>query len=366
MTSMPSSRRSFGLAIAAVIGICGIPGRQCALAAERSSTPTATPEHPDLQTTENSLQAPGSTLSTILVSATKALDTLDSLPTKRQIFDSTQSIKVISERQLQTVGPAAGASQILAIAPGVNTSTDSLTGATRGSVSINGMKTGWSGAAGNGNDGTVMVTFDGVPMVDPAYAVWGTNEIPSMSMIKGVSVTYGPGYPVNRWFENIGGSVNFVPLQPAQKAGAAVGAFYGSYNSKGINFSMTSGNVDGWSGVIAGATSSSNNYLHGYGFNNPSSSYASYFKLRRSFHHGHFSIGAYIARSSGYRPVNIPVHARAGGPTVNGQLLSQQTTGFYTTLPYSMYWKKAIDKSYIIYSKFENRLERGFPHFRDH
>ena len=358
MTSMPSSRRSFALAIAAAIGLCGMPGRQCALAAEPSSTPTSIPEHPQVQTTDDSLQDPGATLSTILVSATKALDTLDSLPTKEQIFDSTQSIKVISERQLQTVGPSAGASQILAIAPGVNTSTDSPTGATRGSVSINGMKTGWSGAAGNGNDGTVMVTFDGVPMVDPAYAVWGTNEIPSMSMIKGVSVTYGPGYPVNRWFENIGGSVNFVPLQPSQKAGATVGAFYGSYNSKGVDFSLTSGNVDGWSAVIAGATSSSNNYLHGYGFNNPSSSYASYFKLRRRFHHGHFSIGAYIARSAGYRPVNIPVHARTGGPTVNGQLLSQQTTGFYTTLPFSMYWKKAINKSYIIYSKFENRLEK--------
>ena len=353
------SHRPIGLAMAAAAGICGMSVSLCALAGvpgpERAPEPSG---HATANASTSVGRDPTAMLSMVLVSAT-ALDTLDSLPTKKQIFNSTQSIKVIGRKQIQTGGPAAGATQVLAVAPGVNTSTDSPSGATRGSISINGMKTGWSGAAGNGNDGTVMVTFDGVPMVDPAYAVWGTDEIPNMSMIKGISVTYGPGYPVNRWFENIGGSVNFVPLQPTRRAGATVGGYYGSFNSKGVNFSIRTGDVHGWSAIIAGGSSSSGNYLSGYGFDNPSSSYAYYFKVRHNFHHGHFSVGAYIARSAGYRPVNIPVHARAGGPSVNGTLLSQETTGFYTTLPYSMYWKKAINKSYIIYSKFENRLEKG-------
>ena len=108
------------------------------------------------------------------------------------------------------------------------------------------MKTGWSGAAGNGNDGTVMVTFDGVPMVDPAYAVWGTDEIPSMAMIKGVSVTYGPGYPVNRWFENIGGSVNFVPLQPGSRFGGDLALTYGSFRTRNVSFHLQTGDLRGW------------------------------------------------------------------------------------------------------------------------
>ena len=277
------SHRPIGLAMAAAAGICGMSASLCALAAVPG--PARAPEPSGHATADASMsvgQDPTAMLSTVLVSAT-ALDTLDSLPTKKQIFNSTQSIKVIGRKQIQTGGPAAGATQVLAVAPGVNTSTDSPSGATRGSISINGMKTGWSGAAGNGNDGTVMVTFDGVPMVDPAYAVWGTDEIPNMSMIKGISVTYGPGYPVNRWFENIGGSVNFVPLQPTRKAGATVGGYYGSFNSKGVNFSIRTGDVHGWSAIIAGGSSSSGNYLGGYGFDNPSSSYAYYFKVRHNF-----------------------------------------------------------------------------------
>lgn len=357
MNKLPSYK-PIGLAIAAATGFWGMAAGACALASVPASHP---PDRPAAYVSSQdqliAARDPVATLHTVLVSATKALDTLDALPTKRQIFNSTQSIKVIDRKQIQIAGPAAGATQVLAIAPGVNASTDSPSGATRGSISVNGMKTGWSGAAGNGNDGTVMVTFDGVPMVDPAYAVWGTNELPTMSMISGISVTYGPGYPVNRWFENIGGSVNFVPLQPTGKAGATVGGYYGSYNSKGIDFSARTGDIRGWSAIIAGGISSSGNYLSGYGFDNPSSSYAYYFKIRHRLRHGHFSVGAYISRSSGYRPVNIPVHAEAGGPTVNGTLLSQQTTGFYTTLPYSMYWKKDITKSYIVYSKFAQRLE---------
>ena len=356
---------ALGRAFAATTGLWCISATLSATASIASPTRqpvTATATAAQPIATAGSLSGsiqPTALMHTIVVAGTKALNTLDALPTEKQIFNSTQSIKVIGRKQIATAGPAAGATQVLAIAPGVNSSTDSPAGATRGSISVNGMKTGWSGAAGNGNDGTVMVTFDGVPMVDPAYAVWGTDEIPNMAMIKGVSVTYGPGYPVNRWFENIGGSVNFVPLQPTGKPGATVGAYYGSFASKGVNFSLRSGQIDGWSAIIAGGSSNSANYLRGYGFNNPSSSYAYYFKIRHRFPHGHFSVGAYIARSSGYRPVNIPVHADPGGPTVNGVLISQETTGFYTTLPYSMYWKKAINKSYIIYSKFANRLSRG-------
>ena len=167
-------------------------------------------------------------------------------------------------------GPAGGAGQVLSVAPGVNTQTNSPAGASRAEISINGMKTGWSNIAGNANDGTVMVTFDGVPMVDPAYGVWGSTEVPQMSMIKGITVTYGPGYPVNRWFNNIGGAINFIPLEPTAKAGADIGLFYGSFNTKGVHFNVRTGNIDGWSAIIAGGATSAGNYLTGYGFNNPS------------------------------------------------------------------------------------------------
>ncbi|MHB1479920.1 MAG: TonB-dependent receptor [Acidithiobacillus ferrooxidans] len=299
-------------------------------------------------------------------STTGALNTLAHLPTKKQVFNSTQSVKVINRRQMATAGPAGGAAQALAVAPGINVVTDGPSGAPRSSISINGMKTGWGNIAGNANDGTVMVTFDGVPMVDPAYGVWQGSELPQMSMIKGITATYGPGYPLNRWYNNIGGSINFSPLQPTRKAGASIGMYYGSFDSKGIHFNVRTGEHDGWSGIIAGGVGSSGNYLNGYGFNNPGNNYAYYGKVRKSFRGGHISFGGYVARSVAYRPLPIPVTANPNvtiygvdpntGAVNPGPIYSQQTTGFYTTLPYSVYWKEAFVKTYLIYSRFEQHL----------
>ncbi|EQD55874.1 TonB-dependent receptor, partial [mine drainage metagenome] len=272
--------------------------------------------------------------------AAKPLNTLTALPSKKHVFESTQSVKVINKKQMAVAGPAGGAAQALAVAPGVNVMTEGQTGAPRAAISINGMKTGWGNIAGNANDGTVMVTFDGVPMVDPSYEVWQASEIPQLSLIKGISVTYGPGYAVNRWYDNIGGAINFIPLQPTAKAGGTVGGFFGSYGTHGEDFSLRTGDMgDGWSGVLAGGvTQSSSNYLHGYGFDNPSSNYAYYAKFVDRFRGGHISFGAYTASAQSYRPVPIPVAPNAA-VTINGAnpitgapnpgpLYSQQTTGF--------------------------------------
>ena len=81
------------------------------------------------------------------------------------------------------------------------------------------------------------------------------------------------------------------------------------------------------------------------GYKNPSDNYAYYAKTRRLFASGRgdFSLGAYVARSSAQRPFPIPVAPIPGititGPGNPGALISQQTTGYYTTLPYSVNWK---------------------------
>ncbi|MHB1544544.1 MAG: TonB-dependent receptor [Gammaproteobacteria bacterium] len=302
--------------------------------------------------------------------AAKPLNTLTKLPSKKHVFESTQSVKVIGKKQMAVAGPAGGAAQALAVAPGVNVMTEGQTGAPRTAVSINGMKTGWGNIAGNANDGTVMVTFDGVPMVDPSYEVWQASEVPQLSLIKGISVTYGPGYAVNRWYDNIGGAINFIPLQPTAKAGGTVGAFFGSYGTHGEDFSLRTGDIgDGWSGVLAGGvTQSSSNYLQGYGFDNPSSNYAYYAKFVDRFRGGHISFGAYTASAQAYRPVPIPVAPNAA-VTINGAnpvtgapnpgpLYSQQTTGFYTTLPASLYSKQSIVYTSLLYSNYVNHVSR--------
>lgn len=322
-------------------------------------------------TSEAGTSSPSTTVNIGKVAAvTGALNTLDKVPTKKEVFHSTQSVKVITKKQMATAGPAGGAAQALAVAPGVNVMTEGVNGAPRSAISINGMKTGWGNIAGNANDGTVMVTFDGVPMVDPAYEVWQASEVPQLSMIQGISVTYGPGYAVNRWYDNIGGAINFMPLQPTNKAGGSIGTFFGSFGTYGTNFSARTGNINGWSGIVAGGfTKSTSNYLQGFGFDNPSKNHAYYAKVIKKFRGGHISFGAYSARSESYRPLPIPVTPNAA-VTVNGAnpntgnpnpgpLYSQQTSGFYTTLPYSEYWKQSIVATNLLYSGFENHISKN-------
>ncbi|AOU99243.1 TonB-dependent receptor [Acidihalobacter yilgarnensis] len=302
------------------------------------------------------------------------LDTLGKLPSMKHIFESTQSVKVIGKKELDTVGPAMGAGQALEQAPGVNVLNDGPSGAPRASISINGMKTGWGNIGGNANDGMVMVTFDGVPMIDPAYGVWQASEVPQISMFRGISVTYGPGYPVNRWYDNIGGSVNFMPLQPKAKPGFKIGVFGGSFNTQGMNFSAQSGSIDGWATVVAGGVSSSGNFVKGYGFNNPANNYAYYAKTTKTFTGGHLSFGAYTSHAVAYRPVPIPVTGNSNvtiygvnpntGNPIPGPVYSQQTTGFYTSLPKSTYWKRAFVNTTLIYSKFEDAIATGM-HFHN-
>ena len=296
-----------------------------------------------------------------------ALDTLTELPTKKSIFGSTQSVKVVGRNQLRALGPAGTAAQAISVAPGVNVASDGTMGAPRASISINGMKTGWGNIAGNSNDGTVMVTFDGVPMIDPSYGVWQSSEIPNLSFISGLSVTYGPGYAVNRWYNNIGGAINYAPIQPTAKPQAVIGGFFGSYDNRGVDFSVDTGEFHGWSAVVAGTIDGSSNYLNGYGFDNPQRSYAYYGKLVKTFSNGRLSFGGFMARSVAFRPLPIPTTANAN-VTINGvnsitgainpgPIYSQQTTGFYTTLPVSIYFKKIPIRTYLLYSRLTDHLD---------
>ena len=160
-------------------------------------------------------------------------------------FNSGQSVKVLGKHELAAAGPVGGSAQALAYAPGVSVSSYGYTGATKNSISVNGIKQGWGGFSGGQIDnGSLSVTFDGVPMVNPSTGLWESPQVPQNGILQGIGITYGPGNPVDRWYNNIGGQIDFVPLQPTQTAGASVKMSYGSYNAKNIVFNMRTGSID--------------------------------------------------------------------------------------------------------------------------
>ncbi len=281
----------------------------------------------------------------------------------KQVFKSGQSIKVISKAEIKAAGPFAGAAQALAFAPGVQVTSFGATGSTKSSISLNGLKQGWGGFSGASgvDNGDLSVTFDGVPMVNPSTGLWATSEIPQMSMISGIGVTYGPGDPEDRWYNNLGGQLAFVPVQPSDKAGGSIGMSFGSDSALNTNFLLNTGKYDGWSTVLAGGAGRADSYRTASdGFNSNSHNYAIFVKTRKQFDNGDFSIGLYQARSTGYRPMAVPTIPNPD-VTITGTpgtpIYSQQTTGFYSTVPGYIWHKDDTNMTRLIYSKLNLALD---------
>ena len=175
--------------------------------------------------------------------------------TKRKIFKSTQTERVIGKRQIAANGPVAGAAQALSMAPGVAVrGYGGISGSARYEIALRGVKVGWSSVNGDVERNGITVLFDGVPMNNliSHNGGWDSNEIPIMELISGVNVIYGPGNPASRWFDSVGGTINFVPVQPTKQAGGSLGLTYGSDQTEGANLIANTGTHDGWSTVVAG------------------------------------------------------------------------------------------------------------------
>ena len=298
---------------------------------------------------------------TATTAVTKALKATDGKLTKKKIFKSTQSEVVLGKRQIQAAGPAAGTAQILAINPGVAVrSYGGNSGTARYEVAVRGVKLGWSSVNGDAERNGLTALFDGIPMNNliSHNGQWDSNEIPIPQMLHGVNLIYGPGNPDTRWFDSIGGTINFIPLQPTAKPGGSIGGVFGSNATLGTHFDLETGLYHGWSAVLAGGYTSNDTFRTG-GYNAPSHSDAFFGKVVKTFSNGSISFGGYYDNNVEFRPNFIPTAPIAGittqGLNVAGPLYSQATSGFYSSLDKSIWFKRLTVQDYLLYSKL--RLE---------
>ncbi len=245
---------------------------------------------------------------------------------------------------------------MMASTPGANVVGYGETGATKYTVLLNGIQQGWAGEATSFTaPGSLGITYDGIPVADPATGLWQSATVPQNLLMQNLDVTYGPGAADDRWYTDIGGRVEFTPIQPTEGMHASVAATYGQFNQKNIAFVMNTGNIQGWSTVIGGGVGEGDDYrVAPDGFANNTKDGSAFGKTVRSFAAGSFAFGAYYAKAGGYRPTVIPTTDQ-GVLEPNGSSFSQATTGFYSSLPFDAYNKYDTNEMAMVYGR-ENLL----------
>ncbi len=298
----------------------------------------------------------------------------------------------ISRKEIAGVaGPFGSAAQALTAAPGVFVYGYGGVAATaRSEVVVRGIKAGWSSVNGDALRNGVTFLFDGIPMNNMISnnGQWQTTQIPILDMISDINVDYGPGAPSNRFFDSIGGTVNYIPTQPKLTPGASIafGTDYGSYNTSISHFIANTGLHKGWSGLLAFGYASNDTFRVGTTgiptFNAPSSGYAAFVKVEHPFENGTISLGYYHGRNTEFRPNFLPLvpitpasnnnygdavtTAGLYGPDqqsnnpepapANAQYYSQATSGFYSSLQESLWYKHIKTQSDILYGKLNLQL----------
>lgn len=281
--------------------------------------------------------------------------------TRKQLKHQAQAITTINKSIINGLAPIASGPQAIATAPSVVISGYAPNaGTARSTIAIRGVKVGFNSVPGDIETNGITALFDGVPLNS---LIQGTGfhspQIPFGALLGGVNLIYGPGNPRDRWYDSLGGTVNFIPTQPTAKASVTASASYGSFDSQVFSLVAQSGLHDGWKSVIGYNHAFNHSFRQGV-YDWPARNDQVYFKITKLISGGHISLGGYYIHNREFRPNQIPVEAQPGitigGLNANAPLYSQQTSGFYSDLPNSIWFKENQVIDYITYVKFTKRI----------
>ena len=277
---------------------------------------------------------------------------------------STQPVKAVPHSVMELIGPAAGGMQALATLPNVYVNGyNSGSASARSTISMRGVKVGWNSIPGDLETNAITAELDGVPLNSLSQGTgWHSTEVPIGALMSGINAIEGPGNPRGRWYNSLGGTINFIPVQPTAKSGGKVTLAGGSFDTAVASAVFNTGAIDGWSTVVGAAAARQETFRQIY-HTLPSDSEQGYIKTRKQLDNGSISVGGYYSRSDEWRPNMIPVAPNSqiytGGVGGPGTLYSQQTSGFYATLPRSIWHKHNEIVQYLLWSHLHLNLSKN-------
>lgn len=275
------------------------------------------------------------------------------VPTRDDVMLMPETVRVLDRKQLDAGGPVAGGAQMIQSTPGANVIGYGETGATKYTVLLNGIQQGWAGEnQGFTAPGSLGVTFDGIPVGDPATGLWQSATMPQNLVMQDLAVTYGPGQPMNRWYNSVGGSIEFTPIQPTVDHHLSVALTDGPYGQQNFAFVGNTGRFHGWSTVLGGGLGRGDDYRPGPdGFGNPAKDGSVLGKTLKNFSAGSLAFSAFYAKSGGYRAQVIPTTDVGLVEPGSGTHYSEPTSGFYSSLPYADYNKYDTNEMFLTYAR---------------
>ncbi|MDE3163989.1 MAG: TonB-dependent receptor [Acidobacteriota bacterium] len=274
------------------------------------------------------------------------------VPTREDVMLMPDTVRVLDRQQLDVGGPVAGGAQMIQATPGANVIGYGETGATKYSVLLNGIQQGWAGEnTGFISPGSLGVNFDGIPVDDPATGLWQSATMPENLVMQNLEVTYGPGQPMGRWYNSVGGSIEFTPIQPTVDRHLSIELTDGPYGTQNFAFVGNTGRFKGWSTVLGGGLGRGDDFrVAPDGFGNPSKDGSAFGKTIKDFSAGSLTFGAFYSKSGGYRAQVIPL-TDIGLVEPNGSHYSQPTSGYYSALPFDAYHKYDTNEMALVYAR---------------
>ncbi len=281
--------------------------------------------------------------------------------TRKAIKHEAQSVRTVTKAELNLFSPVASGVQAVSVKPGIFVSGyGSNAGTARSTIAVRGVKVGWNSVPGDIETNGITALFDGIPLNSLINGTgWHSTEVPIGQLLGGVNVIYGPGNPRDRWYDSIGGTINFLPVPLSDKPSVSLSGSYGSFDSQVYTSVAQTGLHDGWQGEIALAHAFNHTYRKGV-YDWPARADDAYAKLRKNFEGGDISFGFYYEHNREYRPNQLPVAPVAGvttaGLNANAPLYSQKTSGFYSDLPNNVWFKENQITMYLSYIKFNKEI----------
>ncbi|HEX3660695.1 MAG TPA: TonB-dependent receptor [Acidobacteriaceae bacterium] len=275
------------------------------------------------------------------------------VPSREDVMVSPETLRVLDRKQIEAAGPVAGGAQMVALTPGANVVGYGETGGTKYTILLNGIQQGWAGEATSfTGPGSLGITYDGVPVADPATGLWQSATMPQNLIIQNMAVTYGPGQPMNRWYTDVGGRVEYTPVQPTVDRHLSLEGTEGPYGQQNFALVGNTGAFKGWSTVVGGGLGRGDDYRPAPdGFANPAKNGSVFGKTLKTFSAGSLAFATFYAKGGGYRAQVIPTTDIGLVEPGSDLHYSQPTSGYYSSLPFADYNKYDTNEMFMTYAR---------------